>query len=463
MSADVLVIDDDEGVRVAIEHMLRARHYQVHTASSGEQGLEMCARQMPALVLLDLRLPDIGGMEILRHLKEMDPDCKVVMITAYNTASLVTEAINLGVEDYLTKPVTMVDMLGVVAKLIGHPEEEDPDFDIGLEKVVGESPAMHRVLEIVRRISKTSATILLTGESGTGKEEIARAIHLNSGPGAGGKEKPFVSINCASIPGNLLEDELFGHERGAFTDARTQKAGLIEVAAGGTLLLDEIGLMPLDLQSKLLTLLETRKFRRLGGTEELHAHVHFLAATNTDLEKAMAAGAFREDLYYRLNVIPIELPPLRDRGDDVLLLSRHFLGEFSQQHKVSVRELSPDAEGLVKTYSWPGNVRELRNVIERAVLLTSGSRIEALDLSIERRDMRPEEPQSAPIEVTPEGLIHIVFPKWGIPLEDLERQVIEAALEFTEGNISGAARLLHISRYALRYRMQKHDIDFSQK
>ena len=404
MSVDVLVIDDDEGVRVSTEHMLSTRNYEVQTASFGAQGLEMCARQMPALILLGLRLSDMDGMEILRHLKEMDPDCKVVMVTAYNTASLVTEATSLGVEDYMTKPVTMEDLLGVVAKLIGNPEEEELDSAVGLEKIVGESPTMHRVFEIIRRISKTSATVLITGESGTGKEEIARAIHLNGGPGEGGKEKPFVSINCASIPGNLLEDEVFGHERGAFTDARTQKAGLIEVASGGTLLLDEIGLMPLDLQGKLLTLLETRKFRRLGGTDELDAHVHFLAATNTDLEKAVGEGAFREDLYYRLNVIPIELPPLRDRGDDVLLLARHFLGEFSQQHKVSIRALSPDAEGLVKNYSWPGNVRELRNVIERAVLLTSGARIEASDLSIERRDTRPKEPQSAPIEVTPEGL-----------------------------------------------------------
>jgi DNA-binding NtrC family response regulator len=270
-----------------------------------------------------------------------------------------------------------------------------------------------------------------------------------------------MSINCASRPANLLEAELFGYEKGAFTDAKARKKGLIEVAGDGTLLLDEIGLMPLDLQGKLLTVLETHRFRRVGGTEELSADCRFIAATNRDLEKALGAREFREDLYYRLNVIPISLPLLRERGEDVLLLTRHFLKEYSRRHGIPLREFSPEAEALVRTHPWPGNIRELKNVIERAMLLTDGPVIDAPDLSIYRRPRSYEAGGAAPVKVSEAGLIQISFPPWGLPLEDLERQVIEGALSHTEGNVSKAARLLHISRDTLRYRMQKHGIELA--
>ena len=458
MPASVLIVDDDPGICHTLSQMLEIHGYGVRVAHSGEAGLERCRQEMPDLVLLDLFLPGMDGLEALRHVKEMDRACQVVMVTAYDAASTVVEAIKLGAEDYITKPVTMQELQGLVAKLIGPAVQEGPEKGMGLEEVVGESGPMRRVFELVRRISKTSATVLVTGESGTGKEAIARAIHLNSARAG----QPFIPLNCASIPGSLLESELFGHEKGAFTDAKVQKKGLVEVAQGGSLLLDEIGLMPLDLQGKLLSVLETRCFRRLGSTRELSADVRFIAATNKDLEKAVKVGEFREDLYYRLNVIPILLPPLRERGKDILLLARHFLDAYSSGHEMPLRRLSPDAEALLLSYSWPGNVRELKNVIERAVLLTDGPAVEAPDLSIDRR-AHGSDSAGRPVEVSEAGLVRISFPERGLSLDDLERQVIEDALRHTEGNISRAARLLHISRYALRYRMQKHGIDFAQE
>ena len=453
MAAEVLIIDDDLSLCVAFRRFLQTHGYQIRVAHSGETGLELCAEKMPSLVLLDLNLPDINGLETLRSIKETDAACPVVMMTAYQTAPSVVQAMRLGADDYLTKPVPMQELLGVVAKLVGQAAPEMFQRGKGAAEILGESQPMQQVFDLIRRISKTSATVLITGESGTGKEAVARTIHLNSGRG----NRPFLSLNCASIPANLMEAELFGHEKGAFTDAKVQKKGLLEVADGGTILLDEIGLMPLDLQGKILTVLETRRYRRLGGTRELEANIRFLAATNADLEQTVEDGTFREDLYYRLNVIPVHLPPLRDRGDDILLLARSFLDEFHKRHGRAPRTMSPKAQVLLKAYPWPGNVRELKNVIERAVLLSDSQVIDATDMSIDRR--QDSDSEVLPVEVSDTGLIRITFPPWGLPLEDLERQVIEEALNHTGGNISKAARLLHISRYTLKYRMQKHGID----
>lgn len=458
MCASILIIDDDKVMCDVLENLLSTEGYRVRIGHSGEEGLELCAQELPSLVLLDLYLPGIDGLETLRRIKKMDQTCRVVMITAYETVRSVVEAIKLGAEDYITKPLAMQELLGLVAKLVALPVLDELKQGKGLDEIVGESGPMRQVFEVVHRISRTSATVLITGESGTGKEVVARAIHRNS-PRA---DRPFISLNCASIPANLLETELFGHEKGAFTDAKAQKRGLIEIASGSTLFLDEIGLMPHDLQSKILTVLETRRFRRLGGTEERFADVRFIAATNVNLEKAVAAGVFREDLYYRLNVIPIHLPPIRERGDDILLLARHFLNEYSRRHGKPLRTLSPEAETLLIAYQWSGNVRELKNVIERAILLTDGPMLETADLFIDRRT-QGRRPTARPVEVSETGLIRIAFPPWGLPLEDLERQTIEEALKHTGGNISQAAKLLHISRYALRYRMQKHGIEFPQE
>ena len=453
MSTSVVVIDDDRELCIGLDHFLSAQGYRVRTANSGEDGVALCEQEMPSLVLLDMNLPGIDGLETLRRIKEMDRACHVVVITAHESGRSAMEATKLGAEDYATKPLPMEELRTLVAKLIGAPVRDEPARSRGLDEIVGESPAMRQVFEMIRRISRTSATVLITGESGTGKELVSRAIHLNSDRA----DQPFMTVNCASIPANLLETELFGHEKGAFTDAKSQKRGLIEVGGSGTLLLDEIGLMPMELQAKILTVLETRQFRRVGGTEELSAGCRFIAATNRDLGAAMKAGEFREDLYYRLNVIPIHLPPLRERGGDIPLLVRHCLNRHCQRHGVPLKKLSAEAEERLMAYAWAGNVRELKNEIERAVLLTDGPMIEASDLSIDRR-AQSWRSEDRPVEVSEAGVVRISFPAWGLSLEDLERQVIEEALKHTKENISQAARLLHIGLYALRYRMQKRGI-----
>ena len=458
MSESVMVIDDDEVLRRAVGHFLNNQGYRVRAAASGEEGLALCEQEMPSLVLLDLRLPGMEGMEVLRKVKELDRACRVIVLTAYDTIRSAVEALKLGAEDYIAKPLPMGELGELVARLVRQSIADQLERGMGLDRIVGESLAMHQVFERVRRISRTSSTVLITGESGTGKELIARAIHFNSDRA----DRPFLSVNSASIPANLLEAEMFGYEKGAFTDAKMRKRGLVEVAGGGTLLLDEIDLMPLARQAKILPVLEPRRFRRVGGTEELSAGCRFIAATNRDLEKAVKSGEFREDLYYRLNVIPIHLPPLRERGDDVLLLARHFLGEYCHRHGMSFRELSAEAETLLKAYPWSGNVRELKNEIERAVLLTDGPTIRASDLSINRRIWDRDSDKVAPVEVSGAGQVRITFPAWGLSLDDLERQVIKKALSHTRGNISQAAKLLHVSRDTLRYRMQKHRIPFPQ-
>ncbi len=320
--------------------------------------------------------------------------------------------------------------------------------------VLGQSAAIRRVFELVARVAETPATVLLTGESGTGKELIAREIH-RTGAETGA---PFVLVNCAAIPGALLEAELFGYERGAFTDAKISKMGLLELGEGGTVLLDEVGLMPLDLQAKLLSVLESRRFRRVGGTAEIDLGTRFIAASNADLDLAVQENRFRLDLLYRLNVFPIPLPPLRDRDDDALLIARHFLDTYSERYDRGSLELSPGAERWLLGYDWPGNVRELRNVVERAVLLARSQLIQTEDLAVGKEETDLAMDQRGGLSVTGIGEIHIEFPPWGIALEDVEKRLIEAALETTRGKVSRAAQLLRVSRDTLRYRIRKYGI-----
>jgi transcriptional regulator with PAS, ATPase and Fis domain len=327
-----------------------------------------------------------------------------------------------------------------------------------LDGIIGESPAIERVLDMVERVSQaTTTTVLILGESGTGKEVIARAIHKNS-PTA---EYPFISVSCAAIPSTLLESELFGYERGAFTDAKIQKKGLLELADHGTLFFDEIDLMGLDLQAKLLNVLETRTFRRIGGTREITVNLRFIAATNEDLDKAVKKGTFRKDLYYRLYVVPISLPPLRERGDDILLIADYYLEHYGQEHGHRHQSFTPEARAVLKSYDWPGNVRELKNVIERAVLMARTDAILPEDLSINQRvgsDQLHEPGAVVPVTIEGMGSIRVTFPPWGISLEEVERQIIAEALKATRGNVSGAAHLLHISRDTLRYRIKKYGL-----
>ena len=324
------------------------------------------------------------------------------------------------------------------------------------DQIVGQSAALQAVFDLIDRVADTPATVLITGESGTGKELVAREIHRRGSRA----QQAFMAVNCTAIPANLLEAELFGYEKGAFTDAKIQKRGLFEMAHEGSVFLDEIGLMPPDLQAKLLTVLETRTFRRVGGMQDIHADMRFMAATNENLEEAVSAGQFREDLYYRLNVFPIRLPPLRERDDDVIEIARHFLVLYGNRYQQESCYFSQGAEHWLRNHDWPGNARELRNVIERAVLLCRGNQIQVADLAMgeAERDLQAQERPPA-VETTGLGDIRIALPPWGIALEDVERKLIEEALKVARGNVSRAAQLLHISRDTLRYRIKKYRLD----
>jgi len=325
--------------------------------------------------------------------------------------------------------------------------------DSHADRIVGESPVLRAILDLVDRVAEAPVTVLITGESGTGKDLVAREIHERGSRSSG----PFVAVGCAAMPANLLEAELFGYEKGAFTDAKIRKKGLLELGDRGTVFLDEIGLMPPDLQAKLLSVLESLTFRRVGGIADIRVDIRFVAATNEDLEAAVSTGRFRQDLYYRLNVVQLHIPPLRERGHDVLLIAQHFLKTYVERYGRSVDSLSPEAEGWLARHPFPGNVRELRNVIERAVLLCPGPQILPEDLALGTVS-KPREDASggAALEVTGLGEIRVDIPPWGIALEDIERKVIERALVQSGGNITLAARLLHVSRDTLRYRIKKH-------
>lgn len=320
------------------------------------------------------------------------------------------------------------------------------------DDMIGTSAAMKQVFDLICRIAPSSATVLIMGESGTGKELVARKLHQCSDR----IENTFVPINCAAIPANLLEAELFGYERGAFTDAKISKKGLFEIADGGTLFLDEIGLMPLDIQSKLLTVLESHTFRRLGGTQDVHSDLRIVAATNEDLSESVREGKFRQDLFYRLNVVPLSLPPLRERKTDILLLAQHFLGIYGARYNKKNPRFSNGAQHWLEKHPWPGNVRELRNIVERATLLSQSDLIDIDDLTLGKEAHDFQEPAHPPaLEIDELGDIRITLPPWGLALEDVERRLIKAALEQTNGKVSAAAQLLHISRDTLRYRIKK--------
>ena len=462
MAVKIMVVEDEVVLCRFLIDFLEGIGYAACGAGSGQEALDLFAEERPSLVLLDIKLPDIDGLEVLRQLKEVDSACKVVVMSSYGDVRTVVKAMKRGAETYLTKPTPLPELQVLIEHLLQEPADGG-ELATEMEGVIGRSRAMRQVLDMVRRVASTSATVLIRGESGTGKEVIARAIHQHSPSSS----KAFVAIDCTSIPHNLMESELFGHERGAFTDAQTQKKGLMEMADGGTLFLDEIGLMPLDMQSRLLHVLESRQFRRVGGTEEIEVEVRFLAATNEDLEEAVRQGRFREDLYYRLNVVPIELPPLREREDDVLLLANYYLEFYSALHQKGTRRLSDEARAQLRDYAWPGNVRQLKNAVERVVLMSEEEVVGGRDLVLDRRSRRVEATTEATTEATAvgglqvdaEGRVSISFPPQGLSLEAVERQLIQAALEQAGGIVSQAAPLLQMSRDTLRYRIDKYGLD----
>ena len=451
----VLVCDDEMLIRVWLEEHLRDEGYRVQSAPDGETLLAALDEEPAELVLLDLRLPDVTGIELLPEIKGRDPTLPVIMITAYGEVDTAVEAVRAGAHHFLEKPIELDELLILMEQaletrqlrkeLAGFREGHRWEFrDVSL---VGRSAAIRKVAELITRVARQGnpATVLVRGESGTGKDVVARAIHAQ-GPRA---EKPMVRLNCTAIPENLVESELFGHEGGAFTDAKETKQGLLEVADGATVFLDEIGDMPVGAQAKLLGVLETRSFRRVGGVRDISVDTHVIAATNRDLEAAVARGDFREDLFYRLNVIPIELPPLRERPEDVAPLTLHFLESLAEELRQPRREITEEAVAVLEAYEWPGNARELRNVLERILLLEDADPIGTEHLPDEIR----EEDGSAPRDG------HMVLPADGLSLDELERELICQALERTDGNKTGAARLLGVTRDTLRYRLEKYGIE----
>ena len=446
--AHILVVDDEINIRGALVTMLETKGHQVRGVATAEEGLEQLEAAPAELVITDLRMPGIGGMEFLRRLKETSPDTEVVVMTAYGSIDTAVEAMRCGAYDYLTKPIDRERFPIVVDKALERHAlttenkqlRDRLETRMRFDHMVGESEPMQRVYSLVEMVADSDVTVLLTGESGTGKELIARAIHHKS-PRADG---PFITMNCGALPDNLFESELFGYEKGAFTGAMTTKMGRFELADGGTLLLDEVGELSLKSQVDFLRVLETKEFRRLGGTKLLKVDTRIIAATNRNLEEAVKQGDFREDLYYRLNVVPIRLPPLRDRADDIPLLVDRLLAECSAQHHRESKDVSQEAMRLLRLYGWPGNIRQLRNLMERLVVTVKDATIQPEHL--------PEEIQAGKEDA------RTMVVTLGTSLEQLEREVIQRTLTEITNHREKAAKLLGISLRSLQYKIKEYGI-----
>ena len=464
MNAEILVIDDHETIRHFITRFLSEQGtYTVHSAGSGEEGMAVFNKELPDLVILDLKLPDFDGLEVLKRMKEIDIDVTVIIITAFGQIDTAVEAMKRGACDYITKPISMDHLLMLVKKALDSKQliielnhhrkqlREKYKFD----RMIGNCDKMKEIHRIIDQVAKSSTTsILIEGESGTGKELVANIIHYKSDR----CDKPFMEINCASLPETLLESELFGHEKGAFTDAKSQKRGLMELADKGTLFLDEVGEMNLSTQVKLLRVLERMTFKRVGGVKDISVDVRIISATNKHLIKSVEEHYFREDLFYRLKVVPITLPPLRERKKDIIILAKFFLKEFNRAFNKSFKGFSPEAEQILLNYFWPGNVRELKNVLERTILLEDGELITPAIL--------PENLQVSPHKTT---IVHDLdeilkndIPGQGILFDDIiegiEKSLILKSLHQTNWNQSETAELLNIKRDKLRYRIKLYGL-----
>jgi two-component system, NtrC family, response regulator AtoC len=445
----VLVLDDDDLLRSIVAERLDRSGYDVATADCVGAARSILAHEPPDIALLDVKLPDGEGMDLLPELAEAE--IPAVMMTAHATVQLAVSALKLGARDFLEKPFNLDKLEAMLQSALEvtrmRREVKALRQQMGASGViVGSSPAMNEVLGLIEKIAPADATtVLLESETGTGKGVLARLVHQLS-PRAKG---PFVSVTCSALAESLMESELFGHEKGAFTDARSLKRGLVELADGGTLFLDEIGELSLRVQSKLLQFLEDRTFRRVGGTRDLRVHTRVIAATNRDLEAEVAAGNFRSDLNYRLRVVPIKIPPLRDRRSDIEPLAKHFIDTFNREFGKRVRRIAPAALNVLVMYLWPGNVRELRNVLERAVLLTDGDTLDLASLPTEMRAPGTPTPSSLPF----------VFPSTGIDMDALERALLDEALRRAEGSRSGAGKLLGMSRHQIRNRLKKFGVE----
>ncbi|MFP5277246.1 MAG: sigma-54-dependent transcriptional regulator [Acidobacteriota bacterium] len=455
--AKILVIDDEAGIRESLEVLLSLEGYAIVLASDGEEGLRMLDAEAYDLVLLDLAMPGQSGLEILPQIRERHPQMPVIMITAYGTVDNVVEAIRAGAENFVQKPWDNEKLLADIRAAVARHRVEEENLQLkrtlkqryNFSNIVGKSDPMLRVFDLVAQVAPSRSTVLIQGESGTGKELIAKAIHTNSPR----KDKPFVPINTGAMPPELLESTLFGHVKGAFTSAIASKKGLFEVAHGGTLFLDEIATMGMDTQAKILRVLQDRRFMHLGGVQEIQVDVRILAATNVDLRKEVREGRFREDLYYRLNVITVDLPPLRARREDIPLLAQHFLDFYANENGLAQRKLSNDALRALIDYDWPGNVRELENAIERGVVLSSGPVIGAdlLPGHITGRSF-----QDALLEHNPNSSLFDI-------LETIERRIIVEKLERCNWNQTEAAEQFRIPLSTLNQKIKRLNIEIRKR
>lgn len=449
----VLVIDDEKLIRWSLEKNLVNEGFDVDGVESGEEGLEKLKTFMPDAVLLDNKLPGRSGIDILPEIKSFDPSIVVIFMTAYGTIETAVKAMKLGAFDYVNKPLVFEEINILLSKALEKKSLEREVQELrshilqryGFDNIIGESPAMKELLQLVKKIASSEAsTVLIQGESGTGKDLIAGIIHYESRRAL----KPFMAINCASLPETLLESELFGHEKGAFTDAKTMKYGQFELADGGTVYLDEIGDLNPGLQVKLLRFIEERTFKRVGGTEDIDVDVRIIAASHKNLEQAVKDGRFRQDLFFRLKVIPLYIKPLRERKEDIIPLVKYYLDHYNKEFGKEIFRITQQTERAFFNYSWPGNVRELRNVIERIVLLEAEDAINLEELKL---DLLLENPGRS-------HELNIDVPDQGVSLAEVERYLITKTLEKTNFNQTKAAKLLSISRDALRYKMKKHGL-----
>jgi len=457
MQHKILVIDDEKLIRWTLEQHLVKEGYEVTTVDTAEKGLELIVEDTPDIILLDNRLPEMTGIEMLEKLKVRERGLTVIMITAYGLVESAVKAMKLGAYDYISKPFNLEEISFVIRKALEASSLRSRVKQLSLEccrnvgTLIGDSEGMAKVKELIRKIAESdAATVLIQGESGTGKELVAKAIHYSSARA----EKPFMAINCAALPETLLESELMGHEKGAFTDAKAAKKGLFELADGGTIFLDEIGDMDVSMQAKLLRILEERSFKRVGGVKDIKVDVRLISATNQDLSQAISENRFRKDLYYRLQVVPIYLPPLRDRGPDIVQLAKRFIEYFNEKCHKNVQRISEEAEQVLLAYSWPGNVRELRNIIERVMILEIGEEVLPEHLSREMLKVTP----SSGAPGTPVSLGGLVIPETGISLEEVEQTLVKKALEMANGHQTKAAQLLKMPRDAFRRRMKRFGI-----
>jgi two-component system nitrogen regulation response regulator GlnG len=466
----ILVVDDDESIAWVIRRSLEKRDYRVQTAASGEEALALTQEADFPLAIVDVRLPGISGLELLAALRKKNPSIKVIVITAQSTMKNAVAAMQQGAFDYLTKPLDLKELQALVDKaaqlgatgrspLLPHPP---PPVKEQTQEIIGRSEVMQNIYKAIGRVAQSDATVLILGESGTGKELVAQALHRHSRRASG----PFIAINCTALPKDLLESELFGHERGAFTGAVEQRVGKFELARGGTLFLDEIGDIALELQAKLLRVLQTKEFNRLGSNKLIQTDARIIAATNHDLARLVAEGSFRQDLYFRINVVPIYLPPLRERPQDIPLLARHFQEKFCREMGLGISGISATAMDFLQSYPWPGNVRELENALRRALLFCQGNKLEREDFGFleERKETNKLESVSHHdfqqliktrfrelLSASDQNSGHI----YDLMHKEMEEVLIDLALRHTGGRRQKAAELLGINRNTLRYKAEK--------